>query len=299
MFRLLAAAILLLPALAFAQADKTVLFVVEPYQDTSGWMIEPIASYRLYHFEEVVGRSSDPESKKEDGNGEFRAFTMDYFPPGKTYLLFSNNKKIGLAVVTEPDTMHACLQIVARADLRFSGLVTLGSADHALAVNDERQRDKSTKLREPSTDDSASALKAGRFFLSSQRVKESLLRQMKLSHLRAVDLNGDGKVELVANFETTEIVKQKDFEWNKEYSLSLILAESDVGKWNIIYSDYYEGKSEEENRRQEIVDVLDVDGDGICEVVFKNYFYEAWNYTIVSKAGGKWKVVFNGGGGGC
>jgi hypothetical protein len=299
MIRLFVAAILFLPSLSFSQADKTILFVLEPLADTTGWTIEPIASYRSYHFEEVIGRSSDPEAKEEGGNGELRAFTMDYFPKGKTYPLFSDNKKIGLAVITEPDTMYACLQITALADLRFSGLVTLGRTGRGLAINDARQRDKSVKLREPSAEDSAGALKAGRFFLSSQRVKESLVKQTKLSHLRAVDLNGDGKAELVADLEITEIIKQKDYEWNKEYSLSLILAEGDAGKWNVIYSDYYEGKSEEENRRQELVDVIDIDGDGTCEVVFKNYFYEAWNYTVVMKINGKWKQVFSGAGGGC
>ncbi|HXR10445.1 MAG TPA: hypothetical protein VN792_06690 [Candidatus Acidoferrales bacterium] len=44
---------------------------------------------------------------------------------------------------------------------------------------------------------------------------------------------------------------------------------------------------------------LDVDGDGIDEIVTTSYYYESWKYTIYKFQNGAWQSVYTGSGGGC
>jgi hypothetical protein len=47
------------------------------------------------------------------------------------------------------------------------------------------------------------------------------------------------------------------------------------------------------------VDQLDLDNDGMDEVVVRSEFYEAWNYAVWRFDSNYWGQIFEGGGGGC
>jgi hypothetical protein len=287
-----------LPVIAFAQ-DKTILFAVEQYMDGSGWYVEPIAEYRYGRFKEALTHPSDEEDRNSDGNGEYRAFTLDYFPRGTNYPLFHHNEKLGLISITEPDTTYACLQLMSHCDVRYSGMRTIEPDTRGLATNDSLRRERKPKMRQTTSADTAAALKYAKFFYSSQRVSAALQKNIQVSRIRAIDINGDGTIELIADCEATQTVKAKDYSWEKVAIFTVILTQTDDGKWKEVYSTFYASKDESDTRRIEMLDLIDMDNDGTMEIVFKNYFYEAWNYTIVAKQNGKWKDVFNGAGGGC
>ena len=68
----------LLPVAVSAQ-EKTILFVVEQHMDGSGWYVEPLAEYRFGRFSEAVTHPSDMDEGGSGGNGEYKAFSLDYF----------------------------------------------------------------------------------------------------------------------------------------------------------------------------------------------------------------------------
>ncbi len=290
---------ILLPIGVFAQ-EKTILFVVEQHMDASGWNIEPIAEYHYGRFQDAVSQPSQMSDVKETGgNGEYRAFTLDYFPPGKTYPLFHNNEQLGLVSIKEADTNYACLQLTATCETRYGGMRTIEPDTRGLAVSDTLRRERKPKMRATTSADTSAAHAYAKFFYSSQRVSPSFIKNIQVARIKAIDINGDGTVELIADCEATQMVKEKGYSWEKIAILTMMLTQTDDGKWKEIYSAFYVSKDESDARRIETFDVIDMDNDGSLEIVMKNYFYEAWNYTIVAKQNGKWKEVFNGAGGGC
>lgn len=288
----------LLPISIFAQ-EKTILFVVEQHSDGAAWYVEPIAEYRYGRFSEAVTHPSDMDEGGSGGNGEYKAFSLDYFPSGKTYPLFHHNEQLGLIAIKEADTNHACLQLTASCETRYSGMRTIEPDTRGLATNDSLRRNRKPTMRPTTSADTAEVQKYAKFFYSSQRVSASLQKSIKVARIRAIDINGDGTVELIADCEATQSIKEKNYLWEKVAILTMILTQTDDEKWKEIYSMFYVSKDESDARRIETLDVIDMDNDGSLEIVMKNYFYEAWNYTIVGKQNGKWKEVFNGAGGGC
>lgn len=288
----------LLPVVASAQ-EKNILFIVERHADGSGWYVEPIAEYRFGRFSEAVTHPSEMEEGGSGGNGEYKAFSLDYFPPGKTYPLFHLNQQLGLVSVKEADTNYACLQLVASCETRYSGTRTIEPDTRGLATNDSVRRERIPTMRPTTSSDTLEALKYAKFYYSSQRASGALQKSIHVSRIRAIDINGDGTVELIADCEATQAIKEKEYSWEKIAILTVILTQSGDGKWKEVYSAFYSSKDESDARRIETLDVIDMDNDGSLEIVMKNYFYESWNYTIVAKQSGKWKEVFNGAGGGC
>src|SRR5688572_2697437 len=124
-----------LPVLLFAQ-EKTILFVVEQHMDRSGWYVEPIAEYRFGRFTEAVAHPSEMDEDGSGGNGEYKAFSLDYFPQGKTYPLFHHNQQLGFIAIKEADTNYACLQLTATCEPRYSGMRTIEPDTRGLATND-------------------------------------------------------------------------------------------------------------------------------------------------------------------
>lgn len=288
----------LLPVVASAQ-EKNILFIVERHADGSGWYVEPIAEYRFGRFSEAVTHPSEMEEGGSGGNGEYKAFSLDYFPPGKTYPLFHLNQQLGLVSVKEADTNYACLQLVASCEIRYSGTRTIEPETRGLATNDSVRRERIPTMRPTTSSDTLEALKYAKFYYSSQRASGALQKSIHVSRIRAIDINGDGTVELIADCEATQAIKEKEYSWEKIAILTVILTQATDGKWKEVYSTFYVSKDESDARRIETLDVIDMDNDGSLEIVMKNYFYESWNYTIVAKQNGKWKEVFNGAGGGC
>lgn len=288
----------LLPISIFAQ-EKTILFVVEKHMDGTGWYTEPIAEYRYGRFTEAVTHPSDMDEGGSGGNGEYKAFSLDYFSPGKTYPLFHYNEQLGLISIKEADTNYACLQLTATCETRYSGMRTIEPDTRGLATNDTLRRNRRPMMRPTTSADTAEAIKYAKFFYASQRVSASLQKDIQVSTIKAIDINGDGTIELIVDCEAIQMMNNSENSWVKVAILTVILTQSADGKWKEVYSTFYVSKDESDARRIETLDVIDMDNDGSLEIVMKNYFYEAWNYTIVAKQNGKWKEVFTGAGGGC
>lgn len=291
-------ALAVLPLFTFAQ-DKTILFVVEQYMDGSGWRIEPIAEYRYDRFQQAVSHPADIDETQSGGNGEYRAFSYDYFSQGKTYPLFHRNQQIGLVAVKEADTNYACLQLTATCEPRYSGMRTIEPERTGLATNDTLRRERMPLMRPTTSTDTADVLAYAKYFYASQRVSAALQKNIKVRSIKAIDINGDGTRELLADCEAVQMMETKGYSWEKSAILTVILTQTSDGKWKDIYSMFYATKDESDSRRCETLDVIDMNNDGVLEIVMKNYFYEAWSYTIVGKVSGVWKEVFTGAGGGC
>ncbi|MGH9600890.1 MAG: hypothetical protein ACRD24_00760 [Terriglobales bacterium] len=55
----------------------------------------------------------------------------------------------------------------------------------------------------------------------------------------------------------------------------------------------------DDHQQRALVDHLDLDGDGVDELIVRMEGYEDWQYGIYKKEKKRWKLVYTGGGGGC
>ena len=55
----------------------------------------------------------------------------------------------------------------------------------------------------------------------------------------------------------------------------------------------------EEPEQRDFVDQVDLDGDGVAEVIAEGFYPESNDYIIYKRRQGRWVSVYQGGGGGC
>ena len=55
---------------------------------------------------------------------------------------------------------------------------------------------------------------------------------------------------------------------------------------------YQKAQSETEAEAVYIVDLIDLDGDGVNELVVRRAFYENYRYEVYKRRNGKWEQIF-------
>lgn len=79
---------------------------------------------------------------------------------------------------------------------------------------------------------------------------------------------------------------------------AMVVAERREGAYRPVYV-WYEDQEEGDMQRRTLRDVLDMDGDGVPELVARTTYYESWDYTVLRRGAGGWTEIYQGGGGGC
>jgi hypothetical protein len=79
----------------------------------------------------------------------------------------------------------------------------------------------------------------------------------------------------------------------------MILEPAPGGGFKQLFSHYPDPGIPNETHAYRFFDVIDLDGDGICEVVIQRNNYSSWDYILLKKKGDVWEEVYEGAGGGC
>lgn len=261
-----------------AQDEGTVIFSVTKYANEPAF-IEPIVIIRgkTYTAPPVDG----PESVT-------KKFTDAFFHPGRRYrVVFGGGDAGTLSVVKEVEP--GCVGLTAEVTLETSA--RMGGQVEALAVSsDDIGRGESFR-RAPTEDERASALSIARRIYVQRRVSASLIKKMSTINLTAIDLERDGKVELIGSFQ----IRGANY---VSYDLFVIFEPAAAGNYKAALSWYNKG-GEENYESRSLVDVIDLDGDHILEVIAGSSYYESNDYVIYKRQAGTWRPIYNGGGGGC
>ena len=156
----------------------------------------------------------------------------------------------------------------------------------ALAADSDSLGLGESKRRAPSPNERSTVLELARRTYRRRGVPTSLINGMKITNLTAVDLDRDGNPELVGSFRV---------EQDRTAYLLFLIVDKHEGNYRIALQRYDEGLEDGED----FVDELDLDGDGIGEVITQVSGSEVWTYSIYKRKAGRWQVVYKGGGGGC
>jgi hypothetical protein len=260
-----------------AQGGTAVVFAVEKYE--SNVMIEPAFVYRGGTF--VAPPIVTPAT----------SFTREYFRPGRKYRLLSGGGEAGSVTVRkylEPGCVGLVAEAAADTPARLGGRIQALATDSATLGRAQPSR------RAPTEAERASAVELARAAYAKNGAPPALVSGMQVVNVTATDLDRDGRAELVGSF----IVEKKQGEATLDaYTLFLIMepqGESFKTAWEWFHHGF-----EGEYADRHFVDQVDLDGDGVGEVVVEGTYYESNDYAVYKREQGRWRPVYKGGGGGC
>jgi hypothetical protein len=182
-----------------------------------------------------------------------------------------------------------CVGLLAKADVETA--VKLGGQVQALAVSSDKLGTGVSSRRAPTETERGQALDLARTVFIQRRAPAALIKKMNTVNLTSVDLNRDGNFEMIGGFNLQGANLLA-------YNLFVIFEPTATGKFRVAWNWYQKG-SEESYEDRGLVDVIDLDGDGVAEVIAEGTYYESNDYVIYKRQAGTWRPIYKGGGGGC
>jgi len=265
-------------------AGGTVIFAVEKYE--ANVQIEPVVILRggAYVAPPVDG------SDETGGEAAAKRFIGEYFKAGRQFrLLFGGGEEGSVSVVKyiEPGCVGMWAEVSAQTTARLGGEV------QALATNSKTIGAGAASRRAPTEGERAEALEQARAAFARNGASPSLVRKMEVFNLTAADLDRDGKFELVGSFRVENNTEQT-FD---AHTLFMIFEPAGLGLKPALTWHHRGAEAEYADRR--LVDHADLDGDGVSEIIAEGHYYESNDFFIYKKQQGRWRNVYQGGGGGC
>lgn len=255
-----------------------VIFAVEKYEAGDA-IIEPVLIRR--------GNRYLPPPSGEVGEDASNKFIAEYLKNGTRYRMLSGGGEAGWVTVKER-LEPGCVDL--QASVTINTIESLNEGELALATTSDSLGSKQALRRAPNDEERAAIVKMAQRLFRQKGVAASLVKQMKTTRLAAVDLNHDSMFELIGTF---DIAKDEN-----AYSL-FIIAEPEVLSYRAAFTLYKKSVSDADIEGEQLVDALDLDGDGIMEVIARHLYYESHNFVVYKKLKGQWRNIYRGGGGGC
>jgi hypothetical protein len=280
-------ALLLVSAAAFAQkpgpkpkaAPKPVIFAVLD----GGKRVEPIAA--IDGVKLVEPGAAEAESK---------AFAGAYYKPGASYSLVFGGAADGKLSIVKSNIGTECggssaASIAKPVKAKIAGLVM------ALATNAKLAADSTAYRRRPTPEERAEIEKLVRAEFTKNGVSAAALKNLRYHNLTALDVDGDDQPEFVGSYWIAPAADER--------RLLFFIAERDpAGKLAFSVSDYSAVKPDDVMSgdvkdldtgigHELLLDVLDVDSDGIREIFTIGQAFEGNNYYVYKRTGGEWTKV--------
>ena len=280
-------ALLLLPLVGASSAPPRkagfVLFSVEKSDRFQA--LDPVARI------DPGGAILPPFPPKSDR--ERQRFVRRWLSPGLTYRVLFGGVPAGDATIrTRPEDTEISLQ--APATIRTA--VPLRGKTMALAVSGKGAVwGRLLQRRSLTGAEQAAVLRAAQSVFRKQGVSDTAAKAAIIVTSASLNLDRAGRPEIVARLQATEKTGPRcdlfliaEPRGTSDFAVTLSAAHNNDGTAEDLH--YVE---------QDLVDALDLDADGIAEVVTRSVYYESHDYTIYQKRrGGTWRGVYRGAGGG-
>jgi hypothetical protein len=167
-----------------------------------------------------------------------------------------------------------------------------------LATNAAVSKSASGVRRLPTAAERAEIESLVRAEFTKQGVSPNAVKNLKYHNLTALDIDNDGKAELVGTFWAENSANERNL-------LFFIADKGTTGKYNFGHSEYGkvtpndvmsgELKDLDEGVGHELLlDIFEYNGDTTAEIFTVSRAFEGNNFTVYSRKDGKWAKVFEG-----
>jgi hypothetical protein len=250
--------------------------------------LEPIAVWRAGKLETTVGGDADDKT--------LNAFAKTYYRAGQKYNLVFGGGAAGTASVVKSLTATDCAKSNATAKLQSKAQLN-NKLVMALATNANAKLPAPVRRRPTPAEREAVSLPVRAEF-TKQKVSATALKGLNYVNLTVLDLDRDGALEMVGS----ALVAGKGV----DRRLLFFIAGQRDGKYELQFSNYEQitadsimsgGDVKDVDTgllNELLVDVYDLDGDGVAEVFTVVQSFESNTYAVYHRAGGAWGEWFRG-----
>jgi hypothetical protein len=263
------------------------LFVVYSFQPANAYMV-PLVIIEGGQFKPPIAGDSDAD--------EISRFTDAYYSKGKKYRVLFGGGEAGSLTVKKSNKDEECSR--SSADVALRSTAKLNRNVKALATDSASLGGAKSVRRAPTPAERAALMPLVRAAFKEKGLPAALLPSLMTLNLTALDLDNDGKAELVGSF-----IARKLKGAAARYALFLF-AEPEGNSYRTTVlqyarftdADLMSGADltaiESGVYVEMLVDALDLDGDGNLEVVTETTGLEGDGYTIYKKQAGKWNPIY-------
>lgn len=270
-----------------AERKAAVLFAVYSTLPGNAYMV-PFVIIEQGQFKQPIAGDSDAS--------EISRFADAYYSKGHKYRVLFGGGEAGSLTVKESNKDKECSR--SGADVMLKSQAKLNRNVMALATNSDSLGGANSTRRPPTAAERAALMPLVRAAYKQKGVPAALLPSLMTINLTALDLDKDGKSELVGSF---VVKKQKG--GAARYALFLF-AEPQASSYRTTVLQYEQFTDADLMSGAEIsaiengvylerlVDALDLDSDGASEVITEKDGFEGDSYFIYKKQDGKWNKIY-------
>jgi len=225
------------------------------------------------------------DDRKPATKAAFLRFAKKHMAAGRRLTLLAGGAKFGEA----PVRSVAAEQSGISADVQFA---TPAKTASMLATDDVAalKLHEDLRLKLEDADRVLLRQRAMDWFAAKHMKAQSAL--LSIRRAQATRIVADGPRTLVATLE---------YKVGEKTHLFFMILEEKEGRFIDTYFEHHLaiGESDCANyKRKEFLGQLDLDGDGVDELIVQQGFCESWNYVVLKRVDGAWKQMYEGGGGG-
>jgi len=263
---------------------KPIIFAVL----NDGQLLEPIATIDKGKL--VVSGGGDGEPKS------LTSFVNTYYKPETTYNLIFAGQTNGKVTVKSSSPNSDCGKNMATVTTQ-SAKAKLKGMVMGLATNESTLKPAKGVRRLPTAAERSEIESLVRAEFAKQNVSANSLKKLRYHNLTALDVDDDGKAEMVGSFWVESAAKERNL-------LFFIADQDDDGEYKFGYSEYEKVtpddlmsgdlKDLDELGGELLLDALEYNGDTTAEIFTINKAFEGNNFHVYSRQDGKWTRVFEG-----
>lgn len=266
---------------------QTILFVVSAMQLPSATIV-PLVIIDQGQFKKPVAGDSDAK--------DISSFANTYYSRGRKYRLLFGGGEAGSLTIKKSNKDGECA--INSADVTLQSQAKLNRNVMALATNSDSLGSPKSSRRAPTVSERASLMPLVQAAYKQKGVAVALLPSLTTVNLTALDLDSDGKAELIGSF----VVKKQGTSPTR-YAMFLIAEpQGNNYKTTVLQYERFTNKDimsgaditaiENGVYLERLVDQLDLDGDGTNEVITVTDGFEGDTYHIYKKQGDTWNKVY-------
>lgn len=266
-------------------SKATVLFTVYATGLPAAY-ITPFVIIENGQFKQPIAGDSD--------EAELTSFSKSYYSKGRKYRVLSGGAEAGSLTVKESNKDKECSK--STADVTLRSTAKLNRNVMALATDSNSLGASKSTRRSPTPAERAALMPLVQAAYKQKGVPAALLSNLMTVNLTALDLDNDGKSELIGSFVVKKGVAAR-------YALFLFAEpQGSSYKTTVLQYDHFTKDDlmsgadmdaiENGVYLERLIDALDLDGDGASEVITEKDGFEGDGYNIYKKQGGKWNKIY-------